>query len=95
MLSGIWALLNSHYSGQKDIVLTYPINARPSQIKDMKGCFVNTALMKIEVDQRKNVSEFIQSVGHKRKDAKPHLRIALSDIVQRLRVEGVYSGRVF
>ena len=95
LLSAVWALLCSRYSGQKDIILHYPINVRPPKFRAMPGCFVNTVLMKINVDQNKTVSEFIKSVVQKRKDTKAYQRSSLSDIVQGLRSSEVYEEGAF
>ena len=95
VLSAIWALLSSRYSGQKDIIIHYPINARPPKFRGLLGGFVNTVLMKIDVDQKKTVSEFVKSVVQQRKDTKAYQRASLSDIVQSLRSNGIYEEGSF
>ena len=95
MVSAIWSLLIGRYSGQKDIILHYPIDVRPPKFRRLLGCFVNTVLMKVDVDQTKSVSEFIKSVVHKRKDTKAYQRASLSDIVQSLRSRGIYEEGAF
>ena len=95
VLSSIWALLMSRYSGQQEIILHYPINARPTQFSDLLGCFVNTVLMKVDVDQTQSVSDFINAVTGQRKITKPHQKLALFDIVQRLRSKKLYEDNAF
>jgi hypothetical protein len=90
-----WSLLVSRLSSQTDIVLNYPINIRPSKFRGLVGCMVNTALIKIDIDQNKSVSELIKLITEQRKKSKSHQRASLSDMVQKLRHDDLYEEGAF
>ena len=90
-----WSLMVSRLSYQKDIVLNYPINIRPPKFRGLVGCMVNTALIKIDIDQTKSVSELIKLITEQRKKSKSHQRASLSDMVQKLRHDDLYEEGAF
>lgn len=58
LLESAWAILLSHYSGQKDIVYGKTISGRPSDLagsEQMVGLFINTLPVRVQIREKENV----------------------------------------
>ena len=86
LLSGFYILLNK-YSFQEDIVLGTPIaNRHYSEIQDLIGFFVNSLALRENVDQKKNILEFIFQVQHNLIEAHRHQDLSFEKLVEELKV---------
>jgi len=87
VLSGLYALLLRRYTGQKTIVMSYPVNTRPIGFHNTPGCFVNNVPMVVDFNKDFTFVELIQYCTAERKEAKKHQFCSLTDIVQHLKKE--------
>lgn len=97
LLSAIFALTLSRYTQQKTIVLTYPVNIRPSQLQGVPGCFVNNIPFIVDFNSLNNFYELIQQCTLERKENKQHSLCTLTSILHTLNNHrpGISSGNAF
>ncbi|PWK64357.1 AMP-binding enzyme, partial [Mucilaginibacter oryzae] len=87
LLSGLYGLCISKFSGQKKFFLTYPVNTRPVGFSDTAGCFVNNIPMKIDLDSFSDLGQLILELTLQRRKAKLHQGYALRSILKDQRRE--------
>ena len=95
VLSLIWSLLISRYTGQQEIILNYPVNIKPLNFMNLMGCSVNTALIKVKIDQKNSIKEFVKNSIQKVKSSRVHHRLPIYEIVKKLRSAGIYESNAF
>ena len=65
IVQGIWALLLSHYSGEKDVVFGITVSGRPPDlpgIESMVGLFINTLPLRVKIDTQTNLLSWLQDI---------------------------------
>lgn len=82
VLSALYGVLLSKYSGQKEILLSYPINVRPKGARRVMGCFVNNLPLKIDLKNNNTLKEIIKDLTHHQKNAKPYKNYSFTNIIQ-------------
>ncbi|CAA7196944.1 Tyrocidine synthase 3 [Chryseobacterium potabilaquae] len=86
MLGGYYLLLSS-YSGQKDIVLgTVVANRHHAGLEDLIGFFVNTPVLREEIDYGVSVRDFILQVSDSVSEAQVHQDVPFEKLVEELGV---------
>jgi len=86
LLAGYYLMLRI-YSNQDDIVIGTPIaNRHYSQIENLIGFFVNTLALRIKINSKESIQEFIQKVGHEVVEAQFHQDLPFEQIVEKLNV---------
>lgn len=87
LLSGYYLLLSA-YSNQEDIVVGTPVAGRHySEVKDLIGLFVNTLVMRMQIDSEQNISDFITQVGKSVNEAQCYQDLPFEKLVNELKVE--------
>jgi len=95
LLLSAFSLLIQRYTNQTQIVLRFPVNMRPKAFKRLLGVFVNTTLIKIDINPNMTIKKYISTVYQQRTRSKPHQRIPLFNIVSGLRFEQKYVENAF
>jgi amino acid adenylation domain-containing protein len=87
-LLAAFATLLSRYSGKPDIVIGSPIaNRTQSQIESLIGFFVNTLLLRINLDGNPHFEELLKQVRQIALDAYAHQDIPFEQLVEELQPE--------
>lgn len=84
ILSVLYAILLYRYTHQSDICFCYSINTRPSDYKEIPGCFINTIPWIMTLDNQETVLQLIGRFTEERKETKPHQRYSLTDMIHLL-----------
>ena len=86
LLSGYYLMLRS-YSNQDNIVIGTPIaNRHYSQIENLLGFFVNSLALRVEIDPKASIKEFIQSIGREVVEAHLHQDLPFEKLTEELKV---------
>jgi amino acid adenylation domain-containing protein len=65
VVQGAWALLLSRYSGERDVLFGTTVAGRPAELRgveQMVGVFINTLPVRVQIDEKKRVSEWLQDL---------------------------------
>lgn len=63
LLLGVWGLLLSRLSGQREVVVGIPVaNRAQAELKGLIGFFVNTLAIRIDIDDKSTLSQFFNCV---------------------------------
>lgn len=65
VIQATWALLLSHYSGEKDVLFGATVSGRPAGLKgveSMVGLFINTLPIRVRVSEHQPLSEWIKEL---------------------------------
>jgi len=95
VLSSLYGLILSKYCNQKKFLISYPINMRPEQFREVMGCFTNNVAHKFELDDIDTLGELIKSLGEQRKTVKKYHGYSMTDIIQDQRKYGGREANVF
>jgi amino acid adenylation domain-containing protein len=90
VLSSLFGLILSKYCNQKRFLISYPVNMRPAQFREVMGCFTNNVANKFELDDIDTLGELIKLLGEQRKTVKKHLGYSMTEVIQDQRK---YCGR--
>lgn len=92
LLAGFVALL-FRYSGQQDIVVGSPVaNRDRPEIEGLIGLFVNTVVLRIEVDPKRSLRDLLRVVRRTTLDALAHQQLPFEKLVDALRPTRDISG---
>jgi amino acid adenylation domain-containing protein/FkbM family methyltransferase/non-ribosomal peptide synthase protein (TIGR01720 family) len=83
LLQGAWALLLAGYSGERDVVHGVTVSGRPPQldrIESTVGLFINTLPLRLEVNPRANLRDWLDTVQTRLAEAGEFGHSALSDV---------------
>ncbi|WP_035830123.1 condensation domain-containing protein, partial [Crocosphaera watsonii] len=88
LLLSAFAILLSRYSRQKDIAVGSPIaNRNRSEIEPIIGFFVNTLLMRLNLEDSLTISQLLKQVRQTCLDAYAHQDIPFEKLVEELKPE--------
>ncbi len=65
LVQAAWSLLLNRYSGENDIVFGMTVSGRPASLPEVEekvGLFINTLPLRVKIDDRKNVIEWLKEV---------------------------------
>ena len=87
LLAG-YCLMLRVYSNQDDIVIGTPVaNRHYNQVENLIGFFVNTIALRIKIDSKISIKEFIQAVGKEVIEAQLYQDLPFERLVEELKVE--------
>ncbi|MBR3771728.1 MAG: amino acid adenylation domain-containing protein, partial [Clostridium sp.] len=83
LMSAILGILLRRYSGQKEIVLGFPILCRENKYeREMIGMFIDTAVVKLDVELESKFSEYLESVSREINQTYEMSKIGLHRIIE-------------
>ncbi|HLG64405.1 MAG TPA: amino acid adenylation domain-containing protein [Ktedonosporobacter sp.] len=85
LVQGCWALLLSHYSGERDVVFGVVVAGRPLDLPasaEMVGLFINTLPMRVQIDPAQPFLAWLQDLQMQQVKARQYDYCALPDIQQ-------------
>ncbi|NDE18830.1 MAG: hypothetical protein EB000_00070 [Alphaproteobacteria bacterium] len=86
LLSGYYLMLRS-YSNQDDIVIGTPIaNRHYNQIENLIGFFVNSLALRVKINSKDSIKEFIQKIGQEVVEAQLHQDLPFEKLVEELKI---------
>ncbi|HEX7772879.1 MAG TPA: amino acid adenylation domain-containing protein, partial [Pyrinomonadaceae bacterium] len=65
IVQGAWGLLLSRYCGERDVLFGTTVAGRPAELRgveQMVGMFINTLPMRVRIDEKERVSEWLQGL---------------------------------
>ncbi|MFE2031675.1 amino acid adenylation domain-containing protein [Streptomyces scopuliridis] len=83
VVQGAWALVLSQYAGSSDVVFGTTVSGRPADLpgaEDILGLFINTLPVRVKVDARLSVTEWLGGLQAAQVEARRYEEIALSDL---------------
>ena len=93
LANGAWALVLSHYSGSRDVVIGSTVSGRDDGVDGvdrMVGLLIATLPTRVNVDQTRRVDEWLEALQRDALDARRHGHLSLTAIQ---RLTGVPSGQ--
>ncbi|MEY8240025.1 MAG: amino acid adenylation domain-containing protein [Cycloclasticus sp.] len=88
VLLGTFQLLLARYTGQEDIRVGVPIaNRTQSEVEGVLGCFINTQVMRLQLDEVASVLELLQQVKQTAIGAQAYQDVPFEMLVDRLNVK--------
>jgi amino acid adenylation domain-containing protein len=75
IVQGAWALLLSHYSGERDVVFGATVSGRPSDlagIESMVGLFINTLPVRAQVRPEATIVEWLKDLQVQQSEARQY-----------------------
>ncbi|MCG7563275.1 non-ribosomal peptide synthetase [Pseudoalteromonas sp. McH1-42] len=85
LVHGLLAILLAKHSGQKDIVIGTPVaNRAQKELEPMVGCFINTLVLRTQIEERASVREYFQSVKSVNLNALKHQDISFEHLVEQI-----------
>ncbi len=86
LISAIYGIVVSKFSNQNEFLLTYPVDMRPNNFKDVVGCFVNNVPLRINIKDLSLLSELLRNIRDQRKATKEYQGYSMTHIVNDQRV---------
>ena len=87
LLAGYYLML-SRMSGQDDVVIGTPVaNRHYPQIENLIGFFINTLALRVKINSKEQISQFIERVGSEVIEAQLHQDLPFEKLVDTLKVE--------
>ncbi|MFD5753100.1 amino acid adenylation domain-containing protein [Streptomyces sp. NPDC127033] len=83
LVQGAWALTLAQYAGSSDVVFGTTVSGRPADLPgsgDILGLFINTQPVRVRVDPRPTVSDWLRDLQAAQVEARRYEDIALSDL---------------
>lgn len=85
---GAFSLLLARYSQESDIVIGTPVaNRNNPQLAPLIGFFINTLVLRVDVDESRSIAEFIREVKEVNLAAQQHQDLPFDQIVDMLNPE--------
>jgi amino acid adenylation domain-containing protein len=86
LLAG-YCLMLRLYTNQDDIIVGTPVaNRHYSQVKNLIGFFVNSLVLRIQINPKDTIKDFVQTVGKEAIEAQLHQDLPFEKLVEELRV---------
>lgn len=85
LVQGAWALLLSHYGGQRDVVFGVVVSGRPPELADVEaivGLFVNTLPMRVRVTPEEPLRDLLKGLQERQLEMQGYEYTPLFDIQQ-------------
>ena len=83
LMKGMWALLLSHYSGERDVVFGSVVSGRPTElegVESMVGVFINTLPVRVRVEPDEPLLPWLQRMQAQQAEMSQFEYTPLSDI---------------
>ncbi len=88
-------ILLSKYSGNEDICVGMPISGRSSKFLNTVGMFVNTVVLRSNIDGNKTVNELMQEIKENSVSAISHQSFPFGELVKKLNVSSTNRNPLF
>ncbi|MFI9626621.1 amino acid adenylation domain-containing protein [Streptomyces sp. NPDC052042] len=75
LVQGMWALLLSRYSGERDVVFGATVAGRPTELEtaeSMVGLFINTLPVRVDVDEEARLGDWLRHLQDEQAEARQH-----------------------
>ncbi|MBC1213138.1 non-ribosomal peptide synthase [Trichormus variabilis ARAD] len=92
LVQGIWALLLSHYSNQKDVVFGTTVSGRPPALVDvetMVGMFINALPVRVQVSEDEQILPWLKDLHTRQVEREQY---SYTPLVEIQRVSEIASG---
>ncbi|MEU7763695.1 amino acid adenylation domain-containing protein [Nocardia sp. NPDC049190] len=83
LVQAAWGILLGRLTGRSDVVFGATVSGRPAElsgVESMVGLFINTLPVRVRVDDRPAVGEFLQRLQRDQADLLDHHHVGLTDI---------------
>jgi amino acid adenylation domain-containing protein/non-ribosomal peptide synthase protein (TIGR01720 family) len=83
VLQGAWAVLLSHYSGNKDVIFGATVSNRPATItgvESMVGLFINTLPVRVQIHDHENLVSWLQQIQSQQVETRQYEYTPLADV---------------
>ncbi|AGC43389.1 non-ribosomal peptide synthetase [Myxococcus stipitatus DSM 14675] len=83
LIQGAWALLLSHYSGQRDVAFGTVVSGRPPNlpgVDTMMGTFINTLVARVKLPQGERLLPWLKQLQSEQLEARRFEHISLVDV---------------
>ncbi|WP_202080467.1 non-ribosomal peptide synthetase [Caldalkalibacillus salinus] len=89
LLLSVFHLLLYKYTAQKDMAIGTPVaNRQHPQTRDIMGCFINTVVLRNELDPQTHVIDWIKQVQHSTLQAFKHQDVPFEQVLETVQVQG-------
>jgi amino acid adenylation domain-containing protein/non-ribosomal peptide synthase protein (TIGR01720 family) len=79
VIQGLWALLLSRYSGQRDVCFGATVSGRPAELPDtITGIMINTLPVRCDVDSTRPVVDWLRDLQAAQAESRQHEHLPLS-----------------
>ncbi|WP_449432243.1 amino acid adenylation domain-containing protein [Pseudomonas putida] len=83
------------YSGARALVLNYPVDERPAGTRRVLGCHINNYPLPVTLSAGASLQQRVGALRDERKAARAHSRFTLTEVMRRLREQGLSVERPF
>jgi amino acid adenylation domain-containing protein/non-ribosomal peptide synthase protein (TIGR01720 family) len=83
VIQGAWALLLSHYSGNKDVIFGATVSNRPvtiTGVESMIGLFINTLPVRVQILDCENLVSWLQQIQSQQVETRQYEYTPLADV---------------
>jgi amino acid adenylation domain-containing protein len=83
LVQGVWALLLSRYSGQRNVCFGATVSGRPADlpgVAEIAGIFINTLPVRVELDDAARVDHWLQTIQSAQADARRFDFVSLTQL---------------
>lgn len=83
LVQGLWAALLGSVGGERDVLFGVTVSGRPPELEGaerMVGLFINTLPLRVEIDRRRPLVEWLQDLQDRNAELRQHEHTPLSDI---------------
>ncbi|GAA4960292.1 non-ribosomal peptide synthase/polyketide synthase [Actinoplanes utahensis] len=83
VVQGAWALLLSHYSGERDVVFGSTVAGRPAElpgVESMIGMFINTLPTRVTIDDSVDAVSWLRRLQVRQSEARRYDHASLADL---------------
>ena len=83
LMTGVWALLSSRYSGLDEVVFGVVTSGRPAGLKgveQMVGLFINTLPMRVKVEAEQRVDDWLRGIQAEQAEMRRYEYTSLTEI---------------
>src|SRR5438045_8130885 len=73
VVQGVWALLLSRYSGERDVVFGTTVSGRPAElpgVESMVGMFINTVPTRVQVHSGQSAASWLRALQDAESDSR-------------------------
>jgi amino acid adenylation domain-containing protein/non-ribosomal peptide synthase protein (TIGR01720 family) len=79
VIQGVWALLLSRYSGQRDVCFGATVSGRPADLPDgITGIMINTLPVRSDVDSSRPVADWLQDLQASQTESRQYEHVPLA-----------------
>jgi amino acid adenylation domain-containing protein/non-ribosomal peptide synthase protein (TIGR01720 family) len=83
ILQGLWALLLSRHSGERDVCFGATVSGRPAELSGVDlivGLFINTLPVRVRIDGARDTLSWLRALQAEQVDARQYEYVSLADV---------------